>query len=155
MDDLALELMALMGQQAPGLIQKDPRDFTNQFNTALTPKEEVQFAAWLNSLSKKSGRDRAKDFYDYDLKGAWKAGAAQAGNGHFPDTFKKPNHPTFSSESQYSKGQTLGGTWKEGPGGKWTFSPSKFQMTLWSPQELKNYFSTREKDSSLILDSEK
>jgi hypothetical protein len=27
-----------------------------------------------------------------------------AENGHWPDTFKKPNHPTFSVESQYATG---------------------------------------------------
>lgn len=151
MDDLALELLTLMGQQAPGLVQQDPRDFTSQFNTPLTPKEEVQFAAWLNTLGKKNKRDMSRDMYDYDLKGAWKAGVVQSGNGHFPDTFKKPNHPTFSNESKYSNEANIGGVWAKDASGKWTFAPSAFQMKLWKPDELKNYFSTREPDSVLLL----
>lgn len=47
---------------------------------------------------------------DYDLKGAWKAGLVPT-NGHFPDTFKFPDHPRFSIESIY---------WKPGmPAGRW------------------------------------
>lgn len=40
---------------------------------------------------------------DYDLKGAFKAGVVPDANGHMPDTFKLPNHPTFSDESMYAK----------------------------------------------------
>lgn len=40
---------------------------------------------------------------DYDLQGAYLGGATPAENGHFPDTWKKPNHPTFSDQSKYSK----------------------------------------------------
>lgn len=55
---------------------------------------------------------------DYDLQGAYEAGIVPSANQHFPDTFKKPNHPTFSIESKY---------WKPGlPAGRWegeTFIP--------------------------------
>ena len=30
---------------------------------------------------------------------------------HLPDTYKRPNHPTFSEESVYSQGPIKGGTW--------------------------------------------
>lgn len=40
---------------------------------------------------------------DYDLQGAYLGGATPAENGHFPDTWKKPNHPTFSDQSKYAK----------------------------------------------------
>ena len=30
---------------------------------------------------------------------------------HFPDTYKLPNHPTFSNESIYSRGPVMGGSW--------------------------------------------
>lgn len=33
------------------------------------------------------------------------------GNGHYPDEFKLPGHPTFSVESIYSTDETPGGTW--------------------------------------------
>jgi hypothetical protein len=38
------------------------------------------------------------------LRGAFKAGLRPSANGHWPDTYKKPNHPTFSVESQYATG---------------------------------------------------
>lgn len=81
-------------------------DYSDKFNTQLTEDEEKQYQAW----AKQIGHER--DVYDYDLRGAWKAGAAQAENGHFPDTFKKPNHPTFSVESKYHDGKKyVGGRW--------------------------------------------
>lgn len=86
--------------------KEDINDFSDFYNTKLTDEEEAQYQAW----AKKIGHER--DVYDYDLRGAWKAGAAQAENGHFPDTFKKPNHHTFSVESQYADGKrNIGGRW--------------------------------------------
>ena len=40
---------------------------------------------------------------DYDIRGAYDAGLNRAPGpeGHFPDTFKYPWHPTFSDQSQY------------------------------------------------------
>ncbi len=50
---------------------------------------------------------------DYDYVGAFLAGADRGGpDGHLPDTFKKPNHPTFSNESQYAPlAPDRAGTW--------------------------------------------
>ena len=87
--------------------KEDINDYSDLYNTQLSDEEEQQYQAW----AKQIGHER--DIYDYDLRGAWKAGAAQAGNGHFPDTFKKPNHHTFSEESQYADG-------KRNVGGRWT-----------------------------------
>jgi len=51
---------------------------------------------------------------DYDFPGAYKAGVQpDPMTGHWPDTYKKPNHPTFSEESIYS---SLTGT----KPGRWT-----------------------------------
>lgn len=88
---------------------------TNQYNTYLTPEQEAQFQAQM--------ADRLGDLYDYDLRGAWLANAGQADNGHYPDTYKKPNHPTFSQESQYSTPQMQGGTWSNVNGTDY-FNPS-------------------------------
>lgn len=90
-----------------GLGREDVRDYSDLYNTKLTDEEEAQYQRWAKSI----GHER--DVYDYDLRGAWKAGAEQAENGHFPDTFKKPNHHTFSNESQYHNGTTrIGGHWE-------------------------------------------
>lgn len=69
-----------------------------EFETKLTPDEETNFQAW---KTKYAPNDSGAD---YDLRGAFKAGLTpDAATGHWPDTFKKPNHPTFSNESQYAK----------------------------------------------------
>lgn len=69
---------------------------TNQFDTKLSPSEEKSFQAW---KSKNAPRDSGED---YDLRGAFKAGLNPSKNGHWPDTYKKPNHPSFSNESIYA-----------------------------------------------------
>jgi hypothetical protein len=70
----------------------DPR-----FNTALAPDEETQFQAWKAQYAPQDSG------VDYDLRGAFKAGLTpDPTSGHWPDTFKKPNHPTFSNQSKYA-----------------------------------------------------
>lgn len=75
--------------------------------TPLTQDEEVQFQQWKKFYAPKdSGAD-------YDLRGAFKAGLQpDRSTGHWPDTYKKPNHPTFSDQSVYSSlVGTKPGTW--------------------------------------------
>jgi hypothetical protein len=77
------------------------------FDTALSPSEEKAFAAWKKQYAPNdSGAD-------YDLRGAFKAGLKpDPTSGHWPDTFKKPNHPTFSDQSKYAKdAPEKAGTW--------------------------------------------
>ena len=124
----------------------DQRDMTRKYNTKLSPAEEAKFKAKYPNES---------DSYDYDLRGAWKAGSAKSDNGHLPDTFKKPNHPTFSDESKYHGVDSHeGGTWaKEGE--KWTFTPSKTNLDNMSADELKAYFQSVEPDAVLKLPEQK
>lgn len=76
------------------------------FDTPLSSSEETSFQQW---KSKYAPQDSGAD---YDLRGAYKAGRQpDAETGHWPDTFKKPNHPTFSVESKYAA---------YGNPGKWT-----------------------------------
>lgn len=82
-------------------------DLTNQYNTKLSPEQETAYQGWLKTLSAKQ-----RNTYDYDLRGAFKAGIQPNADGHFPDTYKKPNHPTFSNESQYANAQHPGGSWE-------------------------------------------
>lgn len=67
------------------------------YDTKLTPSEEQEFRRW---KAKYAPRDSG---YDYDLRGAFKEGLRpDARTGHWPDKYKKPNHPTFSNESKYA-----------------------------------------------------
>lgn len=69
-----------------------------KFDTQLGPDEETAFQEW---KAKNAPKDSG---VDYDLRGAFKAGLTpDAKTGHWPDTYKKPNHPTFSDQSQYAK----------------------------------------------------
>ena len=121
-------------------------DMTNQYNTQLTPDEEAKFQSWV----KANGREN--DFVDYDMRGAWKAGAGQAANGHFPDTYKKPNHPTFSDQSQYNgKDGYVGGKWT-GDDTSATFTPSESNLKNMPPADLQKYFNEREPNSKLMLE---
>lgn len=94
---------------------QEPVKSSLSFETALTPGEELAYAIW------KARYAPADSGYDYDLRGAFKAGSTpDAASGHFPDTFKKPNHPTFSVESQYARQPEFAGRWS----GE-TFLPSR------------------------------
>lgn len=124
----------------------EPPDMSGQFNTPLNPQEQTAYAAWL----KAKGGDPAKASFDYDMQGAFKAGIGQSENGHFPDTFKKPNHPTFSDQSQYSSAETPGGTWVQN-GDKWEFKASPHNLTIYGAGDLQQYFTDREPGNTLTL----
>lgn len=56
---------------------------------------------------------------------------------HFPDTYKKPNHPTFSDESIYSTQETPGGHW-DNQNGKDVFYPSEWQIETFGTNYILN-----------------
>ena len=67
----------------------------NKYETTIPVDQEPAFQTW-KALNAKDDSGA-----DYDLHGAFKAGVKpDPETGHWPDTFKKPNHPTFSN--QYS-----------------------------------------------------
>lgn len=79
------------------------KDFDQNFNTLLGPDQEQAFQKW---KSKYAPNDSGGD---YDLRGAFKEGMTpDPQNGHWSDKYKKPNHPTFSNESQYAPYGTPG-----------------------------------------------
>lgn len=126
----------------------DPLDYTAKFNTPLAPDDEVRFQDWLRKNSKKAGRDLSMDLADYDLRGQYKAtGGAMIEPGHGTDTWKKPNHPTFSDESIYhGKDGLTGGHWGDG-----TFTPGATNLQMRKPDQLQQYFRDVEPDVNLIL----
>ena len=88
------------------------------------------------------------------MEGAKAAGIKPDERGHYPDTYKRPNHITFSTDSKYSDDKTPGGVWKEKEKGKWSYTPSDFVLSQHSPEELEQYFKEKEPDSELILPSQ-
>jgi hypothetical protein len=92
----------------PGGTRFLPRE-QQSFDTPLSPAEEMAFNAWKARYAPNDSGE------DYDLRGAFKAGLTpNPTTGHFPDTFKKPNHPTFSNQSKYAAGANAAraGSWQ-------------------------------------------
>lgn len=113
-----------------------------KYDTQLSPDKEADF--------QKQFPD-AHDTQDYDMRGAFKAGIKPDERGHLPDTYKKPNHITFSDESVYSgKDGNKGGKWGK-DGDTWTFTPGPTNLKYHSIKELKDYFEKYEPDARLIL----
>jgi hypothetical protein len=88
---------------------------------------------------------------DYDLQGAYLANAQQAANGHLGDQWKKPNHVTFSDQSQYSTPQMKGGTWAEDGRNAGVFWASPQNLANSGAVGLMNYFKKNEPDWPVIL----
>jgi hypothetical protein len=77
---------------------------------------------------------------------------AQAENAHFPDMFKKPNHPTFSTQSQYHDPVNMpGGEWTQDPQGRTMFIPSPYNLQNMSPNDMRLYFHNVEPNIILRL----
>lgn len=135
--------------------QADPGDYSARYNTPLSPEDEARFQAWGQQQAARDpdGRNPAADVYDYDMRGFWRGGAPLAANGHAGDQFKKPNHPTFSDQSQYH-GQDgyQGGQWGGGQSGQpWTFLPSETNLEHHGVGKLQQYFQKREPGNVLVL----
>ena len=118
---------------------------SNKYDTPLTPEEEAEF--------RRQFPDYLKATHDYDLRGAFKAGVRpDPVTGHLPDTYKKPNHVTFSDESVYhGQDGNQGGHWTPRPDGSYTFSPGPTNLGNYGEDELSNYFQQYEKGNALIL----
>jgi len=117
-------------------------DYSGQFNTQLTPVAQSLFAQQM--------AQRMRDMRDYDLQGAWaQQGGGQLPPGHMPDTFKKPNHPTFSTGSIYAGGDNSAGVWSQLPNGQWTFMPGPANATF-GLSNLQQYFDQREPGNLLL-----
>lgn len=124
-------------------------DYSDKFNTVLSPDDEEKYQAWATE------NHREKDVYDYDLRGAWKE--LQSGTmsederGHLGDKYKKPNHPTFSDQSIYS-GQdgVAGGVWTRNAEGKDVYTPGR-KLSSVEADRLRRYFLRNEPGVMLDL----
>jgi hypothetical protein len=116
------------------------------YDTALTPQQETGFQSWRAGLPQ-----NLQGTEDYDLRGAYLGAANEAANGHLPDTWKKPNHMTFSQESIYSSPEHQGGRWVDAGGGKWVFFASPENMRQHDPATIVDYFRNYEPDANALL----
>ena len=100
---------------------------------------------------------KPNDSYDYDMQGWYKANPnadPDADGIHYPDTFKKPNHPTFSNQSQYHGiDGNQGGQWQQQQNGSYTFQPGTTNLKNFQPQDLQDYFNKVEPNNTLQLPS--
>lgn len=125
----------------------DYLDFTDKYNTPIPPERQKDFDAYVSrETHKPGGKNPLIDRYDYDVNGDFLAGAKKDARGHGDDQFKKPNHSTFSEESQYNG--------REGyVGGRWTpkgYEPSQTNLQFKSQPQLKRYFQKYEKETPLL-----
>ncbi len=133
--------------QAPA---PDPLDFSARYNTPIPPNRQAAFDQWVQSRTT-AGRNPLNDRYDYDVNGYFLSGAANDPRGHGPDTFKKPNHPTFSNESMYhGQDGNYGGRWIMQNGGSF-YEPSAHNIRMHGADKLKQYFQQVEPDTQLLV----
>ncbi|MFO0089821.1 MAG: hypothetical protein ACK518_03380, partial [bacterium] len=118
------------------LRKEDPEmSFEHLYNTSLTKEETNKFNKWVKEESSKQGRNILMDKGAYDVQGFWKSGdwKRRDSDGHGTDTWKKPNHPTFSNQSKYHGiNGFYGGNWTKDGG----YQPSKQTMSLYD----ENYY---------------
>lgn len=121
-------------------------DMTDQYNTALPEKDETAFQSWATENNKQG------DLNNYDLRGWWKKNGTTDERGHMTDEFKKPNHPTFSTGSQYhGVDEFEGGKWSGSEKSGWKYTPSSSNLKNMTSEELQDYFSKVEPGAELIL----
>ncbi len=102
------------------------QDNRGDYDTTLAPDEELAYRKWvvLNQLFNKGVDPETFTGHDYDMRGFFRGlnyGDPRATTAidptdkqlHFTDTWKKPNHETFSNESIYSGGANTknAGSW--------------------------------------------
>lgn len=90
----------VFGSAAPEMSDEDVfgKPVASPYDTRLAPDEEPKFAEWKQQNAPNDSGE------DYDLRGAFKEGLGRdPATQHMDDRFKKPNHPTFSDESQYGR----------------------------------------------------
>lgn len=120
--------------------------FQANYNTPIPAEKAQDYDLWKFQQSRKMGRDVTGDNIDYDVQGFYMKNAQQSGNGHGPDTFKKPNHPTFSDQSQYHGLDGYeGGHWGEN-----SFTPSLTNQVMMSPRARARYFQQVEPNAELM-----
>jgi hypothetical protein len=124
------------------------------YNTPIPPELRSGYEQWAREL----GKNPAEEEADYDLPGFFLATQQnpellpKGPEDHLPDTFKKPNHPTFSTDSQYSGPfEGAGGQWSKDSKGRDVFTASDVNIRNWGPEGLQKYFEKYEPNATLVI----
>lgn len=122
----------------------DGKQYESPFDVAIgRPLEAPEKAA---GASKSKANTKVAPDYDYDAAKA--AGVKQDERGHWPDTYKFPNHITFSDESIHNKGGA--GHWEDLGKDQWSFTPGSENLKHHSMDEIREYFKKNEPDAQLV-----
>lgn len=135
------------------MAQADGDYFRNNFNTPLTADEEWDFQEW---AAKEKAKGKLVGDDDYDIRGYWKSIKGKPlAEGHGPDTYKKPNHPTFSDESIYHGTPAPDGSrYRGGHWGSDSYTPSREMLkSTHDAERMKEYMKRVEPGVKLILPS--
>jgi len=150
---------------------EDPELFyLDLYNTELTADDLLEFYVWKDTLAQRRSllnnttKDEELKRLDmdkgaYDIQGFWKSGDYENtdSDGHGADTWKKPNHVTFSNESKYAKNYELpegedddrseyeGGLWNSDGG----YVPS--QHNMYGNERLHREFSDPNRPEHLFM----
>jgi hypothetical protein len=135
----------------------DPLDYTSRYNTRLSARDETRFQDWMKTQSERTGHNVGDDLYDYDLRGWWKEhqDADLTAGVHLNDKYKKPNHPTFSTESQYhGRDGNAGGRWEKQGDNSWRFTAGRTNVRMRTPRRMRAYFDRVEPGNELVIPDE-
>jgi len=142
----------VMGERRPELLVQPqgatvvgangPQIVTPQQSGVVIPQVPDDYSAWYSKLE----AARGKQAPGYDTEGWYSTATPKQREEvladpkkHMKDTYKLPNHITFSTDSKYSTPETPGGEWKE-VGGKWHYKPSDYVLKTQGVDKLKWYF---------------
>lgn len=126
------------------------------YDTPLNQDQTADYNRWRATLP-----PALQNTSDYDLQGAYLASSQADGRAHMTDQFKKPNHMTFSTGSQYSNPQMQGGVWgdtgERNPydltgGNRYVFWATPHNVQTHPLLEMQRYFSESEPGNRVIAD---
>jgi len=138
------------------IAQRDSDQAPQIGDTQLTPEQEIEFLQqW---KPQHAPRDSG---YDYDNRAAYLADKQGLlpptdARGHGTDAFKKPWHPTYSSESKIPPLDGMSpGRWSQTPDGQMVFDAGTQNLQFHTPEQLQEYFRTAEPNVRLNLPQKK
>jgi hypothetical protein len=150
-----LPLNALLSPAAGASMRNALAPEPVQYQTQVAPEQAAAFNAYVANLARLQKRpveSVMRDVEDYDLQGAFQSGFKPDARGHLGDRYKKPNHPTFSDQSQYHGVEgNVGGTWLRANGRDvFQAGPTNVQ-NMGGVQGLQDYFRKYEPGVQLVL----